>query len=87
MNIKFEKRSGAIYPAYFHVGGYSIALNPETIQSLKGLTALDTTPFYATLVQIIGSNRYLKEMVQEGIAAGGDQNALSRQLKKEIQSL
>ncbi len=87
MNIKFEKRHGAIYPAYCHVGEYAIALNPEMIQLLKSLTTLDTTPFYATLVQTIGSNRYLKEMVQEGIATGGDPNAMAKQLKKEIQSL
>ena len=87
MTLKFEKVQSPIYPAYLRVGEYSIALERELIDSLKEAANNDAPHFLEKLVQKVGSNRYLKEMIQEGLAKNEDQTALARQLTAELQKL
>ncbi|MFQ5779941.1 MAG: hypothetical protein ACE5HN_04040 [Nitrospiria bacterium] len=85
--LKFKKLPGPVYPAYLIAGGYSIALDPELVQSLKEITREAPTPFLKTLVQKVGTNRYLKEMIEEGISKEGDEAVLAKRLQDEIRSL
>lgn len=85
--LRFEKLHGPIYPAYLHVGSYSIALEPELIESLKGIGHEEPTRFFESLVQKVGSNRYLKEMILEGISKAEDPAALAKSLQEEMKSL
>lgn len=87
MNLKFEKLPGPIYPAYLHVGDYSIALEPELVQTLKGSAQLDQARFFENLIQRVGINRYLREMIQEAIAKAEDPASLAKQLQQELQTL
>ncbi|MCG3114922.1 MAG: hypothetical protein LLH30_04505 [Candidatus Manganitrophus sp. SA1] len=87
MNLRFEKLPGPIYPAYLHVGDYSIALEPELVQALKETTQLDQTRFFENLVQKVGMNRYLREMIQEAVAKAEDPGLLAKQLQAELQTL
>ena len=87
MTIKFEKLPGPIYPAYLHVGDYAIALEPELIQALKESTQLDQARFFENLIQKIGLNRYLREMIQEAVAKAEDPALLAKQLQQELQTL
>jgi len=87
MNLRFEKLPGPIYPAYLHVGDYSVALEPELIQTLKESTQLDQARFFENLIQKVGINRYLREMIQEAIAKADDPALLAKQLQAELQSL
>lgn len=87
MNLRFEKLTSPIYPAYLHVGDYSIGLEPELIQALKESTQLDQARFYENLIQKVGINRYLREMIQEAVAKAEDPGLLAKQLQAELQSL
>lgn len=87
MNLRFEKLSSPIYPGYLHVGDYSIALEPELIQSLKDMTNEEPDRFLEGLIQKVGTNRYLKELIQDGISKAEDRPALAKQLKTELQSM
>ncbi|MEK7286094.1 MAG: hypothetical protein AAB035_02205 [Nitrospirota bacterium] len=94
MRFEFEKLSGAIYPAYLHVGDYSISLEPELIAALKKI-ATASPSFFENVLRVIetgilapkGGNRYLKEMMESGIVASDDKTALSKRLYQQIQSL
>ncbi len=87
LTIRFEKLSGPVYPAYLVVGEYSIALDPDLIQSLTEIAGESSTPFLEKLVQKVGTNRYLKEMIEEGISKEGEAAALATRLQGEIRSL
>ncbi|TAK07061.1 MAG: hypothetical protein EPO39_07410 [Candidatus Manganitrophaceae bacterium] len=87
MNLRFEKLPGPIYPAYLRVGEYSIALEPELIQALKESTQLDQTRFFENLIQKVGINRYLREMIQEAVSKAEDPALLAKQLQQELQTL
>ncbi|HZR46228.1 MAG TPA: hypothetical protein VFA47_05970 [Candidatus Manganitrophaceae bacterium] len=87
IDLKFEKLHGPIYPAYLHVGAYSVALEPELIQSLKESAGEEQTRFFESLVKKVGSNRYLKEMIEEGIAKAEEPAALARRLQEELRGL
>ncbi len=87
MNLRFEKLPGPIYPAYLHVGDYSIALEPELVQSLKESTQFDQARFLENLIQKVGMNRYLREMIHEAVAKAEDPGLLAKQLQAELQSL
>lgn len=87
MNLRFEKLPGPIYPAYLHVGDYSIALEPELVQTLKESTQLDQTRFFDNLIQKVGINRYLREMIQEAVAKAEDPGLLAKQMQAELQGL
>lgn len=87
IDVKFEKLHGPIYPAYLHLGAYSVALEPELIQSLKESAGEDPARFFESLVKKVGSNRYLKEMIEEGIAKAEDPAALARRLQEELRGL
>jgi hypothetical protein len=87
VNFKFEKLHGPIYPAYLHLGAYSVALEPELIQSLKEIGGEEPTRFFESLIKKVGSNRYLKEMIEEGVLKSEDPAALARQLQEELRKL
>lgn len=87
VDLKFEKLHGPIYPAYLHLGAYSVALEPELIQSLKESAGEEPARFFESLVQKVGSNRYLKEMIQEGVSKAEDTAALARRLQEELKGL
>jgi hypothetical protein len=94
MRFEFEKIKSTIYPAYLHVGDYSISLEPELILSLKRLSDASPDAFMESLIQIVevgqlaprGGNRYLKEMMEAG-AIVFEKPALSKRLCAEIKSL
>jgi len=85
--IRFEKLSGPVYPAYLVVCEYSIALDPDLIQSLTEIATGDPAPFLENLVQKVGTNRYLKEMIEEGISKEGEAAALATRLQRELSAL
>lgn len=85
--ITFEKLSGPIYPAYLRVGDYSIALEPELIQSLKGIAAKESSLFFEGLIEKAGQNRYLKEMIEQAIEKEKNRDALADALKKALLAL
>ncbi len=87
VHLRFEKLHGPIYPGYLHVGAYAIALEPELIQSLKQDAQEEPSRFFENLLQKVGSNRYLKEMIQEGISKEEEPAALARRLQGELKSL
>ncbi|MBI3358953.1 MAG: hypothetical protein HY037_05185 [Nitrospirae bacterium] len=94
MRFEFEKLKSAIYPAYCHVGDYSIALNSELILSLKNSINGDRMQqrlpdaSLADLIQTIGGgNRYLKGMMEAGIAAFEEKSVLVNRLCAQIESL
>ena len=87
VHLKFEKLHGPIYPAYLHMGSYSVALEPELIQALKEMGQEEPTRFFEGLIQKIGSNRYLKELLQEGISKAEDPAALAHRLQEEVKAL
>jgi len=87
MRFEFEKIKSTIYPAFLHVGDYAIALSPELILSLKN-SAKPSDAFLESLIQSIAEkNRYLKEMMEAGIAACEEKSVLINRLCKEIASL
>ncbi|MBI3805463.1 MAG: hypothetical protein HY282_17075 [Nitrospirae bacterium] len=87
MNLRFEKLPGPVYPAYLHVGDYSIALEPELVQALKESVRLDPTAFFGNLIGKIGMNRYLKEMIEEAISKSEDPTLLAKQLQQALETL
>jgi hypothetical protein len=87
MNLRFEKLPSPIYPAYLHVGDYSIALEPELVQTLKGSEQFDQARFFENLIEKVGINRYLREMIQEAISKAEDPGLLAKQLQAELQEL
>ncbi|MFQ5580702.1 MAG: hypothetical protein ACE5FZ_08820 [Nitrospiria bacterium] len=85
--IRFEKLGGQVYPAYLVVNDYSIALDPDTIHSLLETAKERPTPFLENLVQKVGTNRYLKELIEEGISMGGKASELAKRLQQELSAL
>ncbi|MDC4227671.1 MAG: hypothetical protein MPW15_26450 [Candidatus Manganitrophus sp.] len=62
-------------------------LEPELVQTLKESTQLDQTRFFENLIQKVGMNRYLREMIQEAVAKAEDPGLLAKQLQAELQTL
>ncbi len=94
MRFEFKKIKSTIYPAFLHVGDYSIALDPELILSLKnsiggnGTQPLPHDASLANLIQTIaGENRYLKEMMEAEVAMFEEKASVVRRLCAEIESL
>ncbi len=87
MGMMFQKLSGPIYPAYLIVGEYSIALEPELITSLQGMTAEDDDLFLKDLVSSIGCNRYLREMMEAEIAKTENKSELVLKLRSTLKDL
>ncbi len=94
MRFGFEKTASPIYPAYLHVGEYSVALEQTLINDLKTDLSLTNPPlFLEGLTQKIGTNRYLKEMILDGVSkreleeGGENRLALATRLQKELQTL
>ncbi|MFQ5596669.1 MAG: hypothetical protein ACE5GK_01325 [Nitrospiria bacterium] len=87
MTIAFEKLTSPIYPAYLKVGDYSIALEPEMIESLKGIQEAEASLYLVKLIEKVGLNRYLREMIEEEIKKGDDQEVLVKGLRAEIHAL
>ncbi|MFQ5588362.1 MAG: hypothetical protein ACE5F7_05935 [Nitrospiria bacterium] len=88
MNITFEKRPNPVYPAYFRVGDYSVNLEPDLIQSLKEITSLgENTQFLSLVISKIGTNPYLREMIQGNIAKESNQAALALKMRRTINNL
>ncbi|MEK7702658.1 MAG: hypothetical protein AAB317_01680 [Nitrospirota bacterium] len=95
IRLEFEKLKSTIYPAYLHVGDYSIALEPEIIAALKKIAFPESDTFLKSVTQIIeighlaprGGNRYIKELIECGIFASEEKTALSKKLYGQIQSL
>ncbi|MFQ5542884.1 MAG: hypothetical protein ACE5FY_00875 [Nitrospiria bacterium] len=87
MGMTFEKLSGPIYPAYLRVGDYSIALEPELIQSLQEHLHKEAAKFLEMLIEKVAVNRYLREMIQAEIGEGTDQEAIIGGLKVGLRAL
>ena len=87
MNLRFEKLQSPIYPAFLHVGEYSIPIDPDRVQSLKEITRDEPAPFLEALIEKVGYNRYLKELLREGISKAEEPSSLTRRLQEEIRSL
>ncbi|MEC4678377.1 MAG: hypothetical protein VST69_06440 [Nitrospirota bacterium] len=87
MRLHFEKLSGTVYPAYLVVADYSIALEPELIESLKKIEAEDNEPFLKGIVQKVGINRYLREMIEEEIDKTENQADLVLKLRNGLKNL
>lgn len=87
MNITFQKLPGVVYPAYLVVGDYSIALEPELVQSLKGIESSDNKDFIESIVEQVGINRYLREMIQDKIDSAENTPALVLSLRNSLRNL
>ncbi len=88
MNITFEKRHDPIYPAYLRVGDYSVNLEPELIQSLKEITSVgENDHFFSNVINKVGTNSYLREMIQGNIAKESNKAALALKLRNTINNL
>ncbi len=87
MSLHFEKLSGPIYPAYLVVGDYSIALEPELVEKLKGIVTEENDVFLKDMTDQVGSNRYLREMIQEAIGKAENKAALVFTLRKGLAEL
>ncbi|MFQ5587952.1 MAG: hypothetical protein ACE5F7_03850, partial [Nitrospiria bacterium] len=79
--MTFQKLPGPIYTAYFVVGEYSIALEPERVESLKEIASEDNDPFLEGVVRKVGINRYLREMIEEEIGKTDNRLALVLSLR------
>lgn len=87
MRMTFQKLPGSIYPAYLVVHDYSIALEPELIESLKELVSEENDPFLEGIVQKVGTNRYLREMIEEEIKENENKAGLILKLRNDLKNL
>lgn len=87
MSLTFQKLPGPIYTAYLVVGGYSIALEPEGIESLKEIVSEENEPFLKGIIRKVGINRYLREMIEEEIAKTDNKLALILNLRNSLKNL
>lgn len=87
MRLHFEKLSGPVYPAYLVVADYSIALEPELIESLKETVSKENEDFLKGIVQKVGINRYLREMIEEEIAKTENIPELVLKLRNGLKNL
>jgi len=85
--MTFEKLPGPIYPAYLVVGDYSIALEPELIEALKGIVTEENDAFLKDIKKTVGVNRYLREMIQEAIDKEENKAGLVFNLRKTLAEL
>ncbi len=88
MTITLEKLTSPIYPAFLNVGDYSIALEPSLITDLKDIAEAEDKPgpFLEKVVEKIGINRYLREMIEEEIKNEENLTVMSDRLREEIKS-
>jgi hypothetical protein len=82
MRFEFEKIASPIYPAYLHLGDYSLALDKTLIASLKKSTTLENA-----FQMIAGENRYLKMMIEICITTSEETSILTKRLFTEMASL
>jgi len=87
MRLHFEKLSGTVYPAYLVVADYSIALEPELIESLKETVSEENEAFLKGIVQKVGINRYLREMIEEEIERTENIPELVLKLRSALKNL
>ncbi len=87
MRLHFEKLSGPVYPAYLVVADYSIALEPELIESLKESVSEENEAFLKAIVQKVGINRYLREMIEEEINTTENTPELVLKLRNGLKNL
>ncbi len=88
MSITFEKRHDPVYPAYLLVDDYSVNLEPELIQSLKEMTSLgENDDFLSRVIEKVGTNSYLREMIWGNILKESNKAALVLKLRNTINNL
>jgi len=88
MTITLERLKSPIYPAFLCVGDYSIALEPDLIDSLKEIAKTEdkSGPFFDKIIETVGINRYLREMIQEEIKNEVNRTIMSDRLREAITS-
>ncbi len=87
MSITFQKLPGPVYPAYLVVDDYSIALEPELVQSLKEIESSENNVFIESIVRQVGINRYLRDMIQDKIDSAENIPALVLSLRNSLKNL
>ncbi len=87
-SFTFENRNNPVYPAYLRIDDYCIYLEPELIQSLKEMTEIgDNKRFLSLIIDKMGSNSYLRKMIQHHIEKEANQSAFVLKLRNAINGL
>jgi len=86
MSIALQKQHSPVYPASLRVGGYTIVLGPDLLRSLKGIREEEAALFLVKLIELMGLNRYLREMLEEAIEKEEDQETLVDRLREQIRT-
>lgn len=86
MSIALIKQHSPIYPASLRIGEYTVALSPELIHAFKAIREDEAAFFLVKLLEIIGLNRYLREMLEEEIEKESDQELLVNGLREQIRA-
>ena len=83
-SLEFERLERGTYKAFLHAGGYSIPVTDEALQHLKERISAPPEAFLSAVVDIIGYNRYLKELLQEVVRKEGDPTHLGKSLQDNL---
>ncbi len=86
MSIILEKQYSPVYPASLKIGEYLIAISPAVLQSFKAIREEESAFFLVKLIEIVGTNRYLREMLEEEIEKEGEQEALVNRLREQFRT-
>jgi len=83
----FERLERGTYKVFLHVNGYSIPVTQETFNQLKEMLSAPPNVFLSALVEKVGYNRYIKELIEETIKKIGDPIETSKSLQDSLRTI
>ncbi len=86
MSIVMQKQHSPVYPASMKIGEYTVALSSELLQSLKEIREEEAALFLVKLIEVLGLNRHLREMLEEEIEKEEAQETLVDGLREQIRA-
>jgi hypothetical protein len=82
--LEFERLERGTYKVFLHAGGYTIPVTDEVLKHLMERITSPPEAFLNAVVDMVGYNRYLKDLLQEAIREKGDPSHLGKSLQDDL---
>ena len=86
--LRFERiGTGRHYNVVLHMGSTYVPVTDETVEDLRAQSLLPTDRFLDLLIEKVGCNAYLKDLIRAELKKGGDTNTQMTVLQCVIRTL
>ncbi len=85
--IRIERRGMGVYPYLFHAGAYFWPITPEVVAIIKRHAKDPPSVFVASLLDVIGTTRYLRHQLDTVVSHLEDRETQLRALQEALVAL